>query len=139
MNKVIISGLVVGKPRLINQRDDPAHLVVLLCVRHRTAKGDTKRENYTINAWHNTAIWGVKNLKQGQYVAVAGYLTQRDCESGRQVEVTAREFMLGKEPIAVKRQKIAPIEQDGSSRSRLFFPISQGANYRRKEAGIHER
>ena len=97
MNKVSISGTIADAPLFHQPEGGAAHLAFQLCVRHRTAKGAVKRELYRVNAWNNTASWGKANLRQGQPLAVEGYLTQRIVgETGVIcVEVTAEEFFPG--------------------------------------------
>ena len=98
MNKVFVSGIVVGKPTLMETKGRPAHLTFQLCVQHRTTKGVVKRETYDVSAWHSSAIWGSKNIWQGQYVIVEGYLTRiGGDQEGSRVVLVAREFILGRD------------------------------------------
>lgn len=94
MNKVYISGTIADVPLFFQSEGGAAHLTFQICVQHKTAKGAMKRELYRVNAWNNTALWGKANLRQGQSLAVEGYLTQRIAgETGIiSVEVTAEEF-----------------------------------------------
>jgi single-stranded DNA-binding protein len=68
-----------------------------LCVSHKTSKGEWRRELYTVNSWNTAAQWVIQNLKQGQRVALLGYLTQRTLRTGDgifvSVEVTSQEFL----------------------------------------------
>lgn len=92
MNRVFIAGIVVGQPAFRDR--EKRHLIFRICLCHRAAKRIVKREIYTVNAWHSTATWGARNLKQGQYIAIEGYLTQRHLENGETlVEITAVEFV----------------------------------------------
>ena len=96
MNKVYLSGRVSDNPGLVNQEGRAAHLMFLLCVQHKTQRGAVKQELYSVNAWNNTALWGGKNLRQGQSVGIQGYLTQHIRENGMvTVEITAEEFLPG--------------------------------------------
>lgn len=94
MNQVFLSGIIAGRPRLLRPENGAAHLLFPLRVRHKTAKGVVKQELYTVNAWNNVALWGAKQLGQGQLVVMQGYLTQRMREDGiLSVEVTVDEFL----------------------------------------------
>ncbi len=95
MNQVFISGIIADRPRLTQPENGTAHLMFVLSVRHRTAKGVVKQELYTVNAWNRVALWGAEQLAQGQLVAMRGYLTQHARENGvLAVEITAEEFLL---------------------------------------------
>ena len=94
MNQVFIAGIVADRPRLTQPENGAVHLKFALSVRHRTAKGVVKQEVYAVNAWNKAALWGAKQLAQGQLVALQGYLTQHTGEDGvLSVEVTAEEFL----------------------------------------------
>ena len=97
MNKVYLSGFVAETPILIGTQDNPAHAVFRLNVSHKNAKGEWRRELYSINSWNAAAQWVIANLKQGQKVALVGYLTQRTVRNGDSatvlVEVTSQEFL----------------------------------------------
>lgn len=107
MNKVFLSGKIVGNPELRMESNDSAHLSLVMSVRHRTRSGETHQELYHVNAWNNAARWGAENLTKGQIVAVQGYLTQRQIQAGgitaTATEVTAEEFL----PMQSSRQENA--------------------------------
>ena len=77
MNKVFITGRIVGQPVLRMEQGDIPHLIFGLAVRHRTKAGDVHKEVYPISAWNQVAQWGAENLQKGQVVGVQGYLAQR--------------------------------------------------------------
>lgn len=92
MNKVYIMGHVASQPRLMNDEGSPAHLSFALKVTHRARSGG-KKEYYPVNAWNQTAQWGLQQLCQGQRVLVEGYLTQRVKPEGFvQIQITANRF-----------------------------------------------
>ena len=97
MNQVYLSGIISDPPVMINSTSDIPHAVFQLCVSHKTSKGEWKRELYTVNSWNTAAMWVKENLKQGQRVALLGYLTQRMLKTGDGVficvEVTSQEFL----------------------------------------------
>ena len=94
MNQVFVAGIIADRPRLVQPETGAARLTFALNVRHRTAKGVVKQELYTVNAWNNVALWGAKQLAQGQLVALQGYLTQHTRDNGvLSVEITAEEFL----------------------------------------------
>ncbi len=98
MNQVYLSGIVADSPiRVGKAEDEIPHAVLQLCVSHKTNKGEWRRELYTINSWNAAAQWVLQNLKQGQRVALLGYLTQRMLKTGDGVficvEVTSQEFL----------------------------------------------
>ena len=98
MNQVYLSGIVADPPvRVGKAEDEIPHAVLQLCVSHKTSKGEWRRELYTINSWNAAAQWVLQNLKQGQRVALLGYLTQRMLKTGDGVficvEVTSQEFL----------------------------------------------
>jgi single-stranded DNA-binding protein len=98
MNQVYLSGIVADPPIRVGIAEDGiAHAVFQLCVSHKTSKGEWRRELYTINSWNAAAQWVLQNLKQGQKVALLGYLTQRMQKTGDgvfvSVEVTSAEFL----------------------------------------------
>ncbi len=97
MNKVYLSGTIADMPTFSQPEGGAAHLVFQFCVRHRTAKGMMKQELYRVSAWNNAATWGQANLRQGQRLALQGYLTQRFVsETGViSVEVAVEEFFSG--------------------------------------------
>ena len=82
MNQVFVAGIIADRPRLVQPETGAARLTFALNVRHRTAKGVVKQELYTVNAWNNVALWGAKQLAQGQLVALQGYLTQHTRDNG---------------------------------------------------------
>lgn len=96
MNKVFISGMIMGNPELRMEQGENAHLVLNLSVRHKTKDGEIRKEIYRVSAWHNTAKWGAENLAGGQIVAVQGYLTQRsiraDGVTAVATEIAVEEF-----------------------------------------------
>lgn len=98
MNQVYLSGIVADPPIRIGKAEESiAHAVFQLCVSHKTSKGEWRRELYTVNSWNTAAQWVLQNLKQGQRVALLGYLTQRTLRTGDgmfvAVEVTSQEFL----------------------------------------------
>ena len=82
MNKVFLSGRIATEPQLRTENRDAAHLALLLSVQHKTRAGEVRREAYRVNAWHDVALWGAKNLARGQRIGVCGYLTQRQVNAG---------------------------------------------------------
>ena len=97
MNKVFLSGIIADHPVLVERADGNAHLVFSLCVRHRTQKGEVRKELYRINAWKNIARWAGERLGRGKVVALQGYLTQHAVRLGDgalvfRTDVTAEEF-----------------------------------------------
>jgi single-stranded DNA-binding protein len=98
MNQVYLSGIVSDPPVRVGKAEDGiAHAIFQLCVSHKTSKGEWRRELYTVNSWNAAAQWVLQNLKQGQKVALLGYLTQRMLKTGDGVfvcvEVTSQEFL----------------------------------------------
>lgn len=84
-----------------------------LCAIRRRTKGilKGKRELYTINAWNQTALWGVANLTQGQFIALKGYLTQRIHTSGVLfTEVTAEEFISAPKSPGKSQNHVRPVD-----------------------------
>ncbi len=57
MNQVHLSGIVAEQPLLNAGENTAPHLTFPLCVTHRTAKNEVKRELYGISAWTGTADW----------------------------------------------------------------------------------
>jgi single-stranded DNA-binding protein len=114
MNQVYLSGIVSDPPiRAGKVEDGIVHAVFQLCVSHKTSKGEWRRELYTVNSWNAAAQWVLQNLKQGQRVALLGYLTQRMLRTGDGVfvlvEVTSQEFL----PMEAKAQNRAyPLNGD---------------------------
>ena len=62
-------------------------------VTHKKRNGERRYEDFRINAWHRVAQWGSNNLKEGQSVAVQGYLTQ-NASNNHDIEISAEEFIL---------------------------------------------
>ena len=97
MNKVFLSGRIAIEPQLRTENGDAAHLALLLSVQHKTRAGEVRREAYRVNAWHDVALWGAKNLARGQRIGVCGYLTQRQVNAGGisalATEVVAEEIL----------------------------------------------
>lgn len=97
MNKVFISGMIMGNPELRTEQGENAHLILNLSVRHKTRDGELRKELYRVSAWHNTAKWGAENLGKGQIVGVQGYLTQRsihaDGVTAVATEIAVDEFL----------------------------------------------
>lgn len=97
MNKVFLSGRIATEPQLRTESGDAAHLALLLSVQHKTRAGEVRREAYRVNAWHDVALWGAKNLARGQRIGVCGYLTQRQVNAGGisalATEVVAEEIL----------------------------------------------
>lgn len=111
MNQVFISGIIADELRLMHSEAGATHLVFALSVQHRTARGVVKRELYTINAWNHTALWGVANLTQGQFIALKGYLTQRIHTSGVLfTEVTAEEFISAPKSPGKSQNHVRPVD-----------------------------
>lgn len=96
MNKVFLSGIIADSPVLVSKPEDAnPHMVMTLCVSHKTTQGLVKRELYTANAWNKTALWAHENLKQGIRVVIKGYLSQRPLKESAafpSIEVTVEEF-----------------------------------------------
>ena len=102
MNKVFVSGKIVNDliPRTFE--DNGMHLVIKLCIRHKTRSGELRSEWYRINAWNGVAKWASENLKRGQLISVQGYLTQRQIRNADAIitatEITATEFTVDRIP-----------------------------------------
>lgn len=105
MNQVYLSGVVAEPPIRIGAQEETSHTVFHLCVSHKTSKGEWHRELYSVNSWNAAAQWVLQNLRQGQRVALVGYLTQRTFRTGDgvfvSVEVTSQEFL----PMEIKRRE----------------------------------
>lgn len=103
MNKVFISGLINEAPVFRVEPGDIPHLILSLCVRHKTSAGKLQKEIYRISAWYNTARWGFEHLKQGQIIGVQGYLTQRKSNVHTtmviETEIAVDEFLAGCVPL----------------------------------------
>ena len=97
MNKVFLSGKIVDAVQFRTENSDTAHLTLSLSVQHKTRAGEVRREAYRVNAWHDVALWGAKNLARGQKIGVCGYLTQRQVSAGGisalATEVVAEEIL----------------------------------------------
>ena len=97
MNKVFLSGKIVDTVQFRTENSDTAHLTLSLSVQHKTRAGEVRREVYRVNAWHDVALWGAKNLARGQKIGVCGYLTQRQVNAGGisalATEVVAEEIL----------------------------------------------
>lgn len=120
MNQVYLSGIVSDPPIRIGKAEDIAHAVFQLCVSHKTSKGEWRRELYTVNSWNAAAQWVLQNLKQGQRMALLGYLTQRTLRTGDgvfvSVEVTSQEFL--------------PMETRPARIMSSYTPVSDPAAYK---------
>lgn len=116
MNKVFISGLISETPVFRMEQDDTPHLILSLCVRHKTSAGKMQKETYRVSAWHNTARWGAERLKQGQIIGLQGYLTQRKVNTGSimatETEIAVDEFLAG--AVLPEREDHAPVESVGT-------------------------
>lgn len=99
MNKLFISGMISEAPVFRMEADDIPHLILSLCVRHRTGAGKMQKEYYRVSAWHNAARWGAKHLQKGQIIGLQGYLTQRKVNVGNimatETEIAVDEFLAG--------------------------------------------
>ena len=97
MNKVFLSGRISSAVQFRAEGGEAAHLVFMLSVRHKTRAGEVRWEAYRVNAWHDVALWGAKNLARGQRIGVCGYLTQRQVNAGGisalATEVVAEEIL----------------------------------------------
>lgn len=97
MNKVFLSGRISSAVQFRAEGGEAAHLVFMLSVRHKTRAGEVRWEAYRVNAWHDVALWGAKNLARGQKIGVCGYLTQRQVNAGGisalATEVVAEEIL----------------------------------------------
>lgn len=121
MNKVFLSGTILGKPILKPSNRNPANLTFQLCVLHRTAAGLRKQEVYEIAAWHSTALWGAKNLRQGQQVILEGYLTRNGSSKvDGTVKVVAREFLLIQDTALDRKKASIPTEVVSNHESALI-------------------
>ena len=102
MNKVFVSGKIVNDLILRTPEENGAHLIIKLCIRHKTRSGEQRSELYRINAWNGVAKWASENLKRGQLISVQGYLTQRRIRNAdatvTATEITATEFTVGRLP-----------------------------------------
>jgi len=96
MNRLYISGRILEKPALRVLADGTPHLIFELVVRHKTKEGVTHREIYRVNAWHQAAEYGARQLRQGQHVVLRGYLTQNHVKTANvlvmSTEIVAQEF-----------------------------------------------
>lgn len=97
MNEVYISGFVVGNPVLKTERENVPHLLFYVDIQHKTVSGRIHHEMYTVNAWHNIALRASERLRNGQYVMLRGYLTQKPVRAGDMsymlTELTVRDFV----------------------------------------------
>lgn len=91
MNKVYISGKVVQQSLLMMEGETP-HLMMTVRVAHKKRNGERRSEDYRVNAWNRVAQWGKDNLKQGQIIALQGYLTQ-NASNNHATEITVEEFL----------------------------------------------
>ena len=82
MNKVFLSGRISSAVQFRAEGGEAAHLVFMLSVRHKTRAGEVRWEAYRVNAWHDVALWGAKNLARGQKAGICGYLTQKQVSAG---------------------------------------------------------
>lgn len=112
MNKVFISGLINEAPVFRMEQGDIPHLILSLCVRHKTGAGKIQKETYRVSAWHNAARWGAEHLKQGQIIGLQGYLAQRKVNVGNimatETEIAVDEFLSG--PVLPEREDHDPVE-----------------------------
>ena len=112
MNKVFISGLINEAPVFRMEQGDIPHLILSLCVRHKTSAGKMQKETYRVSAWHNAARWGAEHLKQGQIIGLQGYLAQRRVNAGNimatETEIAVDEFLSG--PVLAEREEHDPVE-----------------------------
>ncbi|MGI5906937.1 MAG: single-stranded DNA-binding protein [Candidatus Pararuminococcus gallinarum] len=106
MNKIFISGLISGMPVFRMEQGEIPHLILSLCVRHRTDAGKIQKETYRVSAWHNTARWGAEHLRSGQIIGLQGYLAQHRVVIGNivatETEVAVDEFLAGE--VLVERE-----------------------------------
>ena len=97
MNEVYISGFVSGNPVLKMEKDSVPHLLFYVDIQHKTKSGKIHHEMYTVNAWYNVALRAADKLKNGQYVMLRGYLTQKSVRSGDMsymlTEITVKDFV----------------------------------------------
>lgn len=97
MNEVYISGFVSGKPVLKMEKENVPHLLFYVDIQHKTKSGRIHHEMYTVNAWYNVALRTSEKLRNGQYVMLRGYLTQRLVQTGDMsymlTELTVKEFV----------------------------------------------
>ena len=112
MNKVFLSGKIVDAVQFRTENSDTAHLTLSLSVQHKTRAGEVRREVYRVNAWHDVALWGAKNLARGQRIGVCGYLTQRQVNAGGisalATEVVAEEIL----PMHMAAESSPPIREE---------------------------
>lgn len=97
MNEVYISGFVSGNPVLKMEKENVPHLLFYVDIQHKTKNGRIHHEMYTVNAWHNVALRASEKLRNGQYVMLRGYLTQRPVRAGDMsymlTELTVKDFV----------------------------------------------
>lgn len=112
MNKVFISGLINDAPVFRMEQGDIPHLILSLCVRHKTGTVKMQKETYRVSAWHNAARWGAEYLKQGQIIGLQGYLAQRKVNAGNimatETEIAVDEFLSG--PVLPEREAHDPVK-----------------------------
>lgn len=112
MNKVFISGLISETPVFRMEASEIPHLILSLCVRHKTGAGKMQKETYRVSAWHNAARWGAEHLRKGQIIGLQGYLSQRKVNAGNimatETEIAVDEFLSGS--VLPEREERGPVE-----------------------------
>ena len=79
------------------EKENVPHLLFYVDIQHKTKSGRIHHEMYTVNAWHNVALRASEKLRNGQYVMLRGYLTQRPVRAGDMsymlTELTVKDFV----------------------------------------------
>ena len=97
MNDVYVSGYVSGNPILKMERENIPHLLFYVDIQHKSKGGKIHHEMYPANVWHNAALRASEKLRNGQYVMLHGYLTQRPVRADDMAymltELTVKDFI----------------------------------------------
>ena len=97
MNDAYVSGYVSGNPVLKTERGNIPHLLFYVDIQHKSKSGKIHHEMYTANVWHNAALRASEKLRNGQYVMLHGYLTQRPVRADDMAymltELTVKDFI----------------------------------------------
>ena len=115
MNRLYIDGKIASEPVFKMEFGEVPHLTFWLGVRHKTRSGETRFEYYRVSAWHRTALWAQDRLRRGQFVSVAGYLTQRTVQRAEEklhcAEIVVEQFQLLN---ALGKAKETPVQENPS-------------------------
>jgi len=102
MNHVFLSGLVESAPQMVSRQNEIPHAVMNLTVRHLSAKGVEKSEQYPLSAWRGIATRMVELIKPGAHLCIKGYLSQKQRNDGIFIEITVEEFNVSSRNTAIR-------------------------------------